>query len=202
MPRRGTTLLDRVWRALTTFEVPGYQVNESVQPVTEVWSHTPDIQAFQQSFVMIVGLNSIVLPGFNRPAVLNPAAFPSFQSKGARRWLALAIASSAALAAGDELQLTYAKPGSAPTGSHALWNVRGATAWAANWPIPVIGGINAPSNGNPFNFMTGRRGSVYVPDPDFLFFSLQSMVVATVVTVTGLFVETDNQAEPLPSMFA
>jgi hypothetical protein len=200
MPR-GTQLLRFPFGWLSDFAVEAYNVLTSVQPTVDVGQHNPEILGYTQTFVAGAGLNTIILPGPNRAGNINAGVFPIITSKGARRWLGLAIATNTALAAGDNIQLTYGQQGSGAGGSHALSFVAGTTLFPANVPLPLIRGYSNRFNAAG-NVLNGWQGSIYVPDPDYLFISIQSMVGGELLTVSGLFLESDDRNQPLPDMFA
>ncbi|MFW9931018.1 MAG: hypothetical protein ACFFD1_16640 [Candidatus Thorarchaeota archaeon] len=195
MPR-GTQLLRYPWGWLTDFLVADYEVRPTVQPTVDVTVHNPEIQIFRQQFVMGAGNNAIYLPGLGRGAALNPAAFPTIQSKGARRWLSLCLISDTSLVAGKDIVLSQALSAAV---QHELAWITGANTWPVGDPIPFIRGSS-----NVFNGAGGHRhgleGSAYVPDPMLLFFQLYAQVGGEVIVVSGLYIESETENQPLPDM--
>ena len=159
-----------------------FQVGEIVHPTVDVGAHTPSVQLYQESFVMAVGTNVIVLPGFGRAASLNPAALPIDAKQGARRWLILSFQSNTATAV-PGVRLAYVRAPSSPDPD--LFS--STAALVANAQLRMIGNPN--------------DGSVYVPAPNLLRFSILNQAGGEVVIMKGIFLESETADQPLPSMF-
>ncbi len=194
MSRRGPFNLNWPWGWLQGRQMPGaYTVPSTVLPVVDVGQHHTGIIGYREQFTMAVGLNIVVLPGFLRVATLNATFPPTVNGRGARRWLGLAFSIDTALVSGENVLFTYGG-----IGQNWVFNfLSGASSWGTK-PYPIINGKVTDSGSNNF---TGIQGSVYVPDPNFLFFSIANMAGGEVVTMSGMFLESDSKHQPLPSMF-
>jgi len=179
MPR-GTRLLGWPFRWLSDFETQAYRVAESVQPTLDIGQHGPEIQLYEQQFVMIAGANAVILPGLNRPAALNPAALPNVQSRGARRWTSLTMESDTPVGAVEQ-RFAY---------------VRGPSS-----PSPDIANIATAFPANQQRIFVGTLGSILVPDPFLIRFSIEGQVGGEIITLRGIFTEADSLDEPLPKFF-
>lgn len=183
------------WQWLLGDSSPGpYAVPNSVQPTLDVAQHDARLQVFNESFTMVAGTNTIVLPGFNRPSSLNPAAFPIPQGIGARRWLSLAVSSDTVLAAGKDIGFRVRVGALA----HQFWFIRGVTTFGANVPMGVLR-MNTIIGAAGFGSMS-LNSSLYAPDPMIIACQPLAQVGGEVISIGGVFIESDNRAQPLPDM--
>jgi len=188
---RATHRLLWPWHWLTTREVSRFDILESVLPTADVGQHNPEIQLYAQTFVMIAGTNTILLPGLSRAAELNPAALPLIQSRGARRWLAITAESNTATAT-PLMRLAYVRGPSSPAPDiYTDGNTLAANAQRSLVGSPSVGGT----------IRIAARPSVYVPDPFLLRFSITGQAGGEVLQLRGIFLESDDSSEPLPALF-
>lgn len=152
-------------------------------------------QVFRQSFSMAAGANVVFLPGYQRAASLNPATFTlvtDATKRGGFRWLQLQATLDAVHAAGDDTELST----SFGTFKSELAFIQGASiaGVAANTPISLIRGCTVP-------FIPGFQASVWVPDPMLLFVRKLSMAGTETLTISGVFLETNNRDLPPPDPY-
>ncbi len=172
-----------------------FTVLESVQPIVDIGSHDSLILGYRETFVMAAGLNTVVLPGFNRPSELNATFPPLINGLGARRWLGLTYQSNTTTATGENTIFAY-------SGVGANWTfgfLEGGTIYPANFPWMVLGGLILRSGVR--NALHGSTMQLYVPDPNFVFFTVPNMAGGEIITVSGLFLESARRDQQLPRMF-
>lgn len=189
MSRRGPFNLNWPWHWLRGDSNPGdYAVPQSVIPTIDVGQHDHLIQTYEESFVMALGTNVIVLPGFLRAASLNPAALPVVNFRGARRWLQISMESDTATVTPTR-RLAYVRAPASPAPD------------VFNSQATLVAGLQSGMVGGPW----GQNGvigfSMYVPDPYLLRFSITGQAGGEIVFLRGIFLESDTDQQPLPPMF-
>lgn len=194
---QGRAILGWPWRWLSeSFSPTRFQVVDAIAPVVDVGSHNPDLRPFRQTFEMAAGTNTIYLPGVSRVAQLNGAA-PVISTRGARRWHSLGIQSDTTFASGDNVTLNW----SLNAVSHSLWKFDASGGFPSGFTLPLVRSTVLVGTTTRL-LVSGIPMSVWVGDPSSLRVVIQGQAGTEEITISGIFSEAENQAQPLPDMFA
>lgn len=179
-----------VWDWLTGRYPGAFGVPQTIQPVLDVARHTGHLELYRESFTLATGTNSIVLPGQNRAASLNPGTTPIPQGTSARRWLGLSV----------EIDTTIAN-------SVSFLLKRGSQLRWAFWQTATINGstVYPVIRGQLFGstlIRGGFNGSIIVFDPQVIICSVVGAAGGESLTLAGALLDAEDNSEPLPDLFS